>query len=305
MSGAKVRGRVAASVATAGRATGALVVVVVATLALLATLPEAHAQSQPALEARHLYEEGARWYRQAEYEKAVVAFERAFAISQAKPLLFNIAQAYRLAGRPFCARAQQAYERYLREDPAASNANEVTERINEMRACVASQRSESGVVPVPAATEVAAPTVAPAQAVTSLPGPPPADAATGMLATTPLPNGDAPAPIALAPRLTLGLGIAALASGGILYWRARAKFDDVAPTCPCPEGQFSEWQAISNTSYALLALGSVAALAGGLWWALDARNARGDVVHAHALAPRRPRVGLSVAPRGLSLAGVF
>lgn len=307
MRGAKLLGQVTSPVAGAGRAMGAraagtalvAAAVVLVTGTLLARTPIAYAQSRPALEARHLYEEGARWYRQGEYEKAVAAFERAFVISQAKPLLFNIAQAYRLAGPTFCARAQQAYERYLREDPAASNAREVAERISEMRACVASQRNEAAAVPVTAPSDTPVPS-SPALAAEPV-AIPPRSAPTIVVA--PPPPGQTPRPIALAPRLTLGLGIAALASGGILYWRARAKFNDVAPTCPCPEGQFSEWQAISNTSYALLALGGVAALAGAVWWALDARGARREIAQEHVRQPIR--VGVSVGPRGLSLTGVF
>src|SRR6185295_10855771 len=66
--------------------------------------------------ARALYQEGARLYNLGQYDAAVQSFEAAYAISGAKPLLFNIAQAYRLAGPARCDSALQAYESYLRED---------------------------------------------------------------------------------------------------------------------------------------------------------------------------------------------
>src|SRR5260221_9114870 len=97
----------------------------------------AAAQSSDAARARELYEEGARLYNLGQYEGALRSFEQAYAVSGAKPLLFNIAQAHRLAGPAHCDRALLTYETYLREDPQASNRVEVEQRIGEMRTCSA------------------------------------------------------------------------------------------------------------------------------------------------------------------------
>jgi len=233
----------------------------------------AAAQSSDAARARELYEEGARLYNLGQYEGALRSFEQAYAISGAKPLLFNIAQAHRLAGPAHCERALLTYETYLREDPQASNRVEVEQRIGEMRTCSARERANQAAAqppPRPAAT-VSAPKVETV-------------ASTDKRA--------APAP-SVAPIVLTGVGGILAAAGGILYWQARLKFDHVKGTCPCPDGTFSGWQAATYTSYALLATGGATLVGGVSWWILDRRQSTSS------------SYGVVVDPRGVSLVGAF
>jgi tetratricopeptide (TPR) repeat protein len=214
---------------------------------------------------RALYQEGARLYNLGQYEEAVRAFEAAYAISGAKQLLFNIAQALRLAGPAHCERALRAYESYLREDAAASNREEVEERIADMRRCV--ERVREAQATARRASE---------------PKPPPVDA-TG---APPAPSGPHNGPLVLA----VGGG-ALFAIGAGLYTAARIKFEHEQDRCPCPEGSFASWQSITTTSYVLVAAGGVAATAGVSWWLLA--------------RPHATSYALTAGPSGMYLTGSF
>ncbi|MBI4509483.1 MAG: hypothetical protein HY698_07585 [Deltaproteobacteria bacterium] len=74
-------------------------------------------------EARALYQEGDKFFKLAEYDKAIQAFKKSFLLSNAPLLLFNIAQAYRLKGD--CAQAIRFYQNYLNEDPNPTNKKDV------------------------------------------------------------------------------------------------------------------------------------------------------------------------------------
>jgi tetratricopeptide (TPR) repeat protein len=252
-------------------------------IAIALALPTpAVGQSTNGARARELYEEGARLYNMGQYENALRSFEQAYALSGAKPLLFNIAQAHRLAGPLHCERALLAYETYLREDPQASNRVEVEQRIGEMRTCT--EREHASQVP-------AQPPPAPA---TAQPPPAPATAdASKIDAVTPSTDrGPASAP-SVAPIVVTGVGGVLFATGGILYWRARVTFDRVKGSCPCPEGQFSGWQTVTSASYGLLAVGGATLVGGVSWWVLDRRKSTAS------------SYGVVVNPGGVSLVGAF
>jgi hypothetical protein len=69
--------------------------------------------------------------------------------------------------------------------------------------------------------------------------------------------------------LATGIGASLAVAGGILYLRARAKFDDAKHECPCPEGTFSDWETLSRVSYALMATGAVTSGTGAAVWILS------------------------------------
>jgi tetratricopeptide (TPR) repeat protein len=247
---------------------------------LLATLGLAIALATPvaaevkdAARARELYEEGARLYNLGQYENALQSFEQAYAISGAKPLLFNIAQAHRLAGPSHCERALSAYETYLREDPQASNRVEVQQRIDEMRVCAERERANQSVSPQPPH----APANGDAPRIENIPS--------GAEPATPSAS--------VAPIVVTGVGAALAITGGVLYWQARVKFDQARGTCPCPEGEFSGWQTASYASYALLATGGAAMLGGAIWWTLDRQK------------PTVRSYGVVVDPGGVFVVGAF
>jgi tetratricopeptide (TPR) repeat protein len=200
--------------------------------------------------ARERYEQGARLYDQGQYLAAVHAFEEAYSLSLAKPLLFNIAQAYRLLGPSYCSQALAAYERYIAAEPFASNRDEVSERITAMRGCVAEAEG---------ARE-------PAVQVNAVP------AATGSLRRDQRPLPEPPHRRVLALGLTIGGGLISL-SGLSLYTRARLEYEEQKERCPCPEGKFERWERITRSSYALMGVGG-GTLAGGLVWLGMLRSAR-------------------------------
>ena len=63
-------------------------------------------------EARRLYAEGKAQYAQGHYVDAIALFERSYALSESPALLFNMAQAHRLAGPEHCADAAQGKGRF-------------------------------------------------------------------------------------------------------------------------------------------------------------------------------------------------
>src|SRR3954471_7151577 len=93
------------------------------------------AAAEPSVEARRLYAEGKAEYAQGHYAEAVTLFERSYALSESPALLFNMAQAHRLAGPEHCSDAVALYKSYLQAQPDAENKKEVEERIHELGDC--------------------------------------------------------------------------------------------------------------------------------------------------------------------------
>jgi hypothetical protein len=81
------------------------------------------ANDEATARARTLYLEGKRHYDLGEYAKSIEIWKRAYVISSAPMLLFNIAQAYRLAGD--CTTALKIYASYERESPDMPNQDEL------------------------------------------------------------------------------------------------------------------------------------------------------------------------------------
>jgi tetratricopeptide (TPR) repeat protein len=68
-------------------------------------------------DAKRAYEEGSRHYALGDYAESVTFFRRAYEISAVPALLFDIAQAYRLAGS--CSKALEGYRHFVRLDPTS------------------------------------------------------------------------------------------------------------------------------------------------------------------------------------------
>ena len=105
--------------------------------------------AEPDPEARRLYAQGKAEYAQGHYVEAIALFERSYALSESTALLFNMAQAHRLAGPAHCADALALYKSYVAAEPGAENRKEVEERIAELGEC-ASQKSVESPAPAPA-----------------------------------------------------------------------------------------------------------------------------------------------------------
>jgi tetratricopeptide (TPR) repeat protein len=93
-------------------------------------------------EARHHFEEGTAAFNMGEFARAADEYRDAYRLKHEPAILYNIAQAYRLANNP-----QQAiffYRSYLRSLPDAGNREEVEGRIRKLE----SEHYEDGNVPV-------------------------------------------------------------------------------------------------------------------------------------------------------------
>jgi hypothetical protein len=216
---------------------------------------------EPKAEARRLYAEGKAAYAQAHYAEAIDLFERSYRLSESPALLFNMAQAHRLAGAGHCQAAVILYKSYLGAEPEAENKNEVEERIAQLGDCA------GDVLP---AAEPSTPPVVPR---TSTPAP--------AAPAPPRPKEGAPT----GPVLLTGTGAALLVAGGVLYARAWDKHREAKRVCPCYPGSFSNWEVLTNVSYALLAVGGATTASGLTWWAFGAPRAAGT--------PQQAMVGVS------------
>jgi len=216
-------------------------------------------------EARAIYRRGVLAYERGDYDEAIAAFDRAYALTPAPKLLFNLAQSYRRKGPATCARAQEYYERYLRESPTASNSVETEQRIAEMRTCH-EQMMLAQAPPTP---------VEPA------------------FASSAAPASERPPPRGRGPLWLGAAGLSLAIAGGVLNWRAHARFDELHASCPCPESAFDGWETATDVSYALLAAGGAAMAAGLTWWLLEPR-ARGSA-----------RASLRIKPAGVFASGAF
>jgi hypothetical protein len=207
-------------------------------------------------QAREAYAVGKARYESKDYLGALSAFEQSYALSQSTALLFDIAQAHRLAGSGHCAASRRYYLSYLELEPSAENSREVTERVSELKSCADAEEQASVVA------AASAHPVSPARPPVSASAPVTPNAA----AVPPVPPRSATHTAAV---LTTGVGAALLLSGAVLYFRAHQRFNEAKATCPCPEGSFSDWQNLTNLSYGLLAVGGAGVALGGTYWAVS------------------------------------
>ena len=214
--------------------------------------------AEPSAEARRLYAEGKAEYAQGHYVEAVGLFQRSYALSESTALLFNMAQAHRLAGPAHCADALALYKSYLAAEPNAENEKEVEERIGQLGDCTV-------------APESTAPTSAPAAKPAPRAAAPRREAPATAAKRLALPTG---------PVLVTGAGTALLVAGGVLYARAWDKHREAERVCPCYPGTYSSWEVLTNVSYALLAVGGVTLAGGVTWWVVGEPGQRGQPSHA-------------------------
>jgi hypothetical protein len=137
---------------------------VVAVLALSSSFAEV-ARADDAQRAKELYEEGTRYFDLGQFDKAIDAWQAGYRQKADSRFLYNIAQAYRLAGD--AGKAIFFYKGYLRNSPRASNRPEVEQKIQALQKQSADEPARSGARP-PAATPP------PAEPAPSRPAPPPA-----------------------------------------------------------------------------------------------------------------------------------
>jgi hypothetical protein len=198
---------------------------------------------EAAPEAKAFYREGESRYEAGDFDGAAELFAKAYALSHAPGLLFNLAQSYRLAGPARCVEARETYRRCLEADPHAPNRQEVEERLQALSSCVA-----------------AAPEPAPPESVAASPSPAGAPTAEASVST--------PRRTPWAGRVVLIAGSAIAAGGAVLYGAAYVNFQQAKAVChPCVPGTYSGWQYATDASYGLLIAGAVTVAIGALvWW---------------------------------------
>lgn len=106
--------------------------------ALVAAAGVAHADDKVPPEripqkARELADKGRAFHDAGEYTKAVAAFKEAYVLAPSPALLFNIAQAYRLAGD--CDDAAWMYRRYLDSNPDAARRTLAEQNLASVEKC--------------------------------------------------------------------------------------------------------------------------------------------------------------------------
>ncbi len=229
--------------------------------------------------AAELYRLGVEAYDRQDYARAAELFARCHARSGDPSLLFNIAQAERLAGD--CTAAASHYRRFLTEVPDATNRADAEAKLADMERCVAAAGSPDSSPPAPA----------PAAAVTAAPEP------------------ESPAP----PRpssagLWVAGGGAALVGVSAFFWYrawdADRELDDLFADGGVYDAHYQGLADRIDTSRTVaITTGAVgvAALAGGLVYHLVLRPRRAGAEEPHARAGLVPTAGGAMLVVGCGL----
>ena len=122
-------------------------------------------------EARELYKKGMTHYELGEFDPAIDEFKRAYALTSAPGLLFNLAQVYRMKKDP--EQAVYFYRTYLRLVPNAPNRADVEALLAENQALVDAARAKKRAADEAAAAAAGAAAAARGAAVPPSPAPPP------------------------------------------------------------------------------------------------------------------------------------
>ncbi|HEY8926577.1 MAG TPA: tetratricopeptide repeat protein [Polyangia bacterium] len=158
---------------------------------LLGIVLNGPARADDTASAREHYERGTKFYDIGKYDDAIREFEAAYEAKSDPAIIYNLAQAHRLAGHN--QEALQLYRNYLRYVPHPPNRADIDERIRVLEKAIA-ERSATGTSP-----QSASPPAQPAASTTPATGPaaaPPTGTTTG---APPPPAPPPPAPPPAAP----------------------------------------------------------------------------------------------------------
>jgi tetratricopeptide (TPR) repeat protein len=262
-----------------------------ALLVLVAAPTVARADEAAELARKH-YHEGTKLFDLRRYREAAHEYEAAYEAKEDPALLFNIAQAYRLAGAYEDAIA--SYRSFLRHVPDASNREAVLARIRELQELAAAQRKQNELPPEGTLLPKDQPK-SDAQAASELsrPAPPPL-------------VGPSVDQQARGHREKLaGIGVAAggvaLVAAGVAFAALAKQASDQVASAGAANGVFDTAVDARGKTYQALAITGLAvggvAIAGGvaLWLVGRHEQRRSSFVLAPALAPNH--VGLAAAGR--------
>ncbi|MDX2090178.1 MAG: tetratricopeptide repeat protein [Kofleriaceae bacterium] len=258
---------------------------------LFATTHVATAQPSPEeakkLEAKTLYEKGNTHYNLGEYDQAVTAFKKAYELSQAPGLLFNIAQSFRL--KKDYEQASHFYSTYLRLKPDAPNRADVEARIAEMNNLIEEQKKMGTKAPIGTVTPDGGTSNGPST-------PPPTGTGTG---TTPPPTGTGTTTTTLTGPTGPGptdspsggggkglklAGIATAAGGGLFLitgvvfgMSAKSKeseLEELNAGGTWDQGLYDKGQRNNTIAIASLVVGGAAVAAGGVMYFLGSKKSK-------------------------------
>jgi tetratricopeptide (TPR) repeat protein len=173
-------------------------------------------------DARRRYDRATAAFGLGKYEEAATEYEAAFELKPDPALLYNAAQAYRLAGR--APRAIQLYRNYLRLYGDAENADDARQHLLRLESASAEGRPAGPTtVSAPAVTAAPAPTPAPVAAR------PPARAGSGPRLGPPGSSLESsPAATAAAPTAGVPIGASSLGASGRLLAGDRSAPESLA-----------------------------------------------------------------------------
>ncbi|HEY1811477.1 MAG TPA: hypothetical protein VGG74_03920 [Kofleriaceae bacterium] len=246
--------------------------------------------------AAALYDEGKRHFDLGEYRAAIAAWRQSYLLSNEPLLLFNIAQAYRLAGD--CAQANRFYANYKRTVPAPSNRVELEQAM----AVCANVEPATGDTDLP--VEPSAPKTNPPAVVAPTAPPTPTSPSGSRMPSLPTPAASASdVSRGGALRITgLALAGAGVIAGVVAIVSAVHASNEASTISNEPAGttwtgalssDYSSGESAQTRARVLGAIGGAALVGGGLVWWLGHRmgNARVDV----AIAPGHSQVSFSCA----------
>jgi hypothetical protein len=244
---------------------------IVSALLLWATPLQAQAPT-PLEEARALFARGDTAFNEARWIDCAHLFERSFTIAFRPELLYNVGLCYqRAAGAlpdeqaaPLLGRAVAAFRRYLREVPAATNAERVQTAVADIQARLDSM--DPAVSPV---TEVTAPPVREVAPVVPEPD--------SVVVGDPIPT---PAPVTVARNdytLTIVTGALTLVSTALaigLGLHAQSLYSDLSSTCGqtpagCNEARISEVGSYSLATNLLWVVSGLALVGTSISFAIE------------------------------------
>jgi tetratricopeptide (TPR) repeat protein len=275
---------------------------VVAVVCLLAFVKTARADDLTA--AREHYQKGSKLFALGRFAEAVHEYEAAYEAKDDPVLLYNIAQAHRMAGN--AQRAFFFYRSYLSREPNAANREEVQQKMAELQKAIDQQARAQRLQPdTPIAPDRAPSAAGAARA----PSPAPAPATLTAPATAPAPS-TATAERDGRHQMIAGLavvgagaavGVAGVVLAGLALDAKNQLYADAAAGRPFVPSKESKGRAFDIAGPVLYSIGAAAVVAGSVVAALGANKARRARRSEHAWLV--PAVGPSVV--GVAAQGAF
>jgi hypothetical protein len=247
---------------------------------LMAAAPARAQSSDDELGRRH-FESGVAYLQESDYENALKAFEKAYALSKRPAILLNIATVHERKGD--LKAAINALERYLEVAPDSEEAQSVKNRIANLE-----KRLESS--PPPAATP--APTPAPPPQTNSAPAAAPA---APPATPPPSPPAESAPPNRIPAYIALSIGGLSAAGAVLTGILAQSEYGNAEDECKpnCTDDQLSTGRTMAVTSTILT---GVAVVGVGIGAALLFTG--GSEPAPVPAATAAPRVFVGVGPRG-------